>query len=152
MKPKPIQHHGVWQQDRVNYAIKMSLKRKFRKQISIRKISKVWEDYMQEEIIKPLSIGIPVKIDKFSSIWVKATPITEHKRAMALFKKGLMYKNRRIVPVNLNFDTSKYIYSIVYENNCAKKERKLFFKPNAKISKAVSEGIKAGKVLIRFEN
>lgn len=151
MKHKPTKHHGVWQQDRVNYHIKLKLKRKHRKQISIRKISEVWQDYIQEEIIKPLSIGTPVKIDVKSMIWVKATPILEHKRAISLLKKGLMYKGGRVVEANLNFDSSKYIYKVIYENKSAKKERKLFFKPNENISKAVNEGIKAGKLLTRFE-
>lgn len=150
MKAKPNKIHRIWQTDRLHFAIKKQFKRVHKKRITSIEINKIWGDYIEEEIIKPLSIGTVVSINKSSTIWVQATPILEHKRAVTLLKKGLMYKDGRIVEANLNFDSSKYIYKVMYENRLYKHDYQLYFKPNPNISKAVSEGIKQGKLITRF--
>ena len=69
---------------------------------------------------------------------------------MSLRSKGLAYRNGKIVEADINFDTSNYIYKVVYENISFKQDKKIFFKPNVKISKAVNEGIINGKLITRF--
>lgn len=151
MKKVPNKKHRVWQSDRVHANIKLHFKRHYKQRITGQEIQRVWNDFIQEEIVKELSENGICKLDNSSMIWVKAVPILEHKKAMSLFKKGLMYQNGRIVPINLNFDTSKYIYDIVYDNEGMNKDYKLYFKPHAMLSKGVHEGIKKGKILTRFE-
>lgn len=154
MKKAPIKKRGVWQTPRLHYFIKRSFKRKFGVKITSAEIGKIWSDYVAEDIIKPLSAGAIVKLDRKNKVkmWVKATPITEHKRAMALLKKGLTYSpsHRGVIEANLNLDTSRYIYDIVYENENYKGGFKLYYKPHPTISKAVANNIKQGKIITRF--
>lgn len=151
MKAVPDKTRGIWNQKRVDFFIQKRYKKVFKSKIGIRDIHKIWNDYIEEVVIKPLSVGSIVKIDKRSKIWVKATPTLENKRAVALFNKGLMYSGGRIVEANLNFDNSKYIYKVVYENTSFKGNGQLFFNADQKIKKAVNEGIKQGKLLTRFQ-
>lgn len=130
--------------------IKRKLKKKYKIRITEGQINKVWRDWVEESIIKPLGVGGVVEIDTNSTIWVKATPTYKHKRAMSLRSKGLAYRNGKIIEADINFDTSNYIYKVVYENGFFKGNKKLFFKPNVKISKAVNKGIINGKLITRF--
>lgn len=150
MKKTPIKRLGVWQTDRLHSQIKYRFKRAYKKKINGQEIQRVWNSYIEEEIIEDLKVGSIVKLDSNSKIWVKAIPITEHKQAMSLLKQGLMLKGGMIVAANINFDTSKYIYKIVYENKKMNKDYKLYFKPHPKLSEAVNEGVTKGKLIIRF--
>ena len=132
-------------------AISDNDKKKFKKKITSTQINKVWADYIEEEITKPLSFGAIVNIDKYSKIWVKATPLVEHKRAMSLLEKGLIYNGGRIKEANISFDNSEYIYKVVYENKSFDKKIQLYYKPHSNISKAVNEGIKQGKLITRLQ-
>lgn len=133
-----------------NEALKRRFKKYFGLEISSEEINKIWNDWVEENIITPLSVGTIVHIDKDSKMWVKATPIYKHKRAMALLEKGKMFAGGRVIDANINFDTSKYIYKIIYENNKFKGKTKLLYKPHRAISKAVNEGIINGKLITRF--
>lgn len=150
MKKTPPKKHRQWQTDRLHSQIKLHFKRYYKKRITGQDIQRIWKDYIQEEIINPLSVGSVVELDDYSTIWVKATPVLEHKKAMSLLKQGLMYKNGTVQEANINFDTSKYIYKIMFENTGMNKEYKLYFKPHRDLSKAVNEGIVNGKLITRF--
>lgn len=151
MRKIPNRKLGVWQSDRLHAKITYFFKKQYKLRINGQEAQRIWNDYIQEEIIKPLSIGAVVNLTPKTTMWVKATPILEHKKAMALFKKGLMYQNGKIVPININFDTSKYIYEIVFESKCMNEDYKLYFKAHPTISKAVYEGVTKGKLITRFE-
>ncbi len=77
-------------------------------------------------------------------MYVKATPIHKHKRAVALLNKGVTIGMSGVKSANINFDTSRYIYKIIYENDKFNEDVKLFFKADKSISKAVNEGIVNG--------
>lgn len=130
--------------------IKLKLKKKHKLKITDGKINRVWKDWIEDQIINPLSVGTIVNIDDNSRIWVKAIPVYKNKRAMSLRSKGLAYRNGKIVEAEINFDTSNYIYKVVYENKCIKSDNKIFFKPHKNISKAVNKGIINGKLITRF--
>ncbi len=136
------------------YLANEGIKRRFKKylgvEITSKEINKIWNDWVEENIITPLSVGTIVQIDKDSTIWVKATPIYKHKRAMALLGKGKMFADGRVIDADINFDTSKYIYKVIYENRKFKGKTQLFYKPHPEISKAVNEGIINGKLITRF--
>lgn len=134
----------------VNEAIKRRFKKYMGVEITSTEINKIWNDWIEENIITPLSVGTVVQIDKDSKIWVKATPIYKHKRAMSLLSKGKVYRNGTVVDADINFDSSRYIYKVVYENKKFKGETKLFYKAHKAISKAVNEGIINGKLITRF--
>ena len=68
---------------------------------------------------------------------------------MALLSKGLMYKNGRIVEANMDFNTSEYIYDIVFETRRFKEKTKLYFQPHRNLSTAVRQGILKGKLITR---
>src|SRR6478609_892906 len=138
---------GKWHPERSNHLIKTNFRKKFGTKITTPEIQKIWKDYIETYIIPNLAKGIVVKIGNKDKIWVKATPITEHKKAMALLSKGLMYRGGRIVEANINLDSSKYIYKIVYESGYKKLTDKMFFEAHPKIKKAVNESIKKGTLL-----
>jgi hypothetical protein len=113
-------------------------------------INKIWKDWIDECVVKPLNVGTIVKLDKESKIWVKAIPVHKHKRAMSLRSKGLAYVSGKIREANINFDTSKYIYKVVFETERVNKKVKLFYKPHISIKKSVSDGIVNGKLITRL--
>lgn len=149
MKPIPKKKRSVWQQDRLNATTRLLFKKKFKQRLNLADMQKIWSDYI-EEISKDLAKGTVVYLTKNTKIWVKATPTVENKRAMSLLEKGYMYLNGKIVPANINLDTSKYIYDIVLESNLNKECKKIYFQPHKNISKAVREGIISGKLVTRI--
>jgi len=138
-----------WSTPRVHGFIKREFKTKYKKRITTPEINKIWNSYIEEEILNNLKVGTVVDLDYGSRIWVKARRRSEDKKAMALLNKGLMYSGGRVVEAKLNMSTTKYIYDIVFETRRYKHKKKIFFKPHADLSKAVSEGVLKGKLITR---
>lgn len=130
--------------------IKKEFKKTYKKKISINEINKIWKDWVDEFVTKKLNVGSVVKLTDNNKIWVKAIPLHKHKRAMALRNKGLTYSKGRVTEANINFDTSKYIYKIMFETQKLNKKIKLFYTPHSNIKKAVNEGITNGKLITRL--
>lgn len=149
MKKIPKCKTGTWYTPRVHASIRRVFKKKFKERISTPEINSIWTSYLEEEIINNLQIGAIVNIDKKTKIWVKAIPVTEHKRAMALLSKGLMYVGKRIKEADISFDSSQYIYKIMLESERFNGGTQLFFKPHKNLSNSVNEGIKKGKLITR---
>ncbi len=138
-----------WVTPRVHGFIKREFKTKYKKRITTPEINKIWNSYIEEEILNNLKVGAVVDLDYGSRIWVKARRRSEDKKAMALLNKGLMYSGGRVVEAKLNMSTTQYIYDIVFESRRYKHKKKIFFQPHANLSKAVSEGILKGKLITR---
>lgn len=134
-----------------NLLIRGAYKKQFKKTISDSEINKIWDSYINEHILPSLKKGDIVKLNDILKIWVKATPINKHKRAMALLNKGLMYVGGRIKEANISVDSSEYIYKILLEADSKSLEKKIFFKPHASLSSTVREGIKSGKLITRLQ-
>lgn len=141
---------AIFKKSEIDNRIKKRFKTKYKKRISINDINKIWKDWVYETIEKPLNVGSVVNIDKKSKIWVKAIPLHKHKRAMSLRNKGLTCLNGKIQEAKVNFDTSKYIYKIVFETDRMGKDIKLFYKAHPKIKKSVNDGIINGKLITRL--
>lgn len=140
----------VFNKKSIDDNIKKIFKKEYKSKISTSEINKIWKDWIDECIVKPLNVGTIVKLDKESKIWVKAIPVHKHKRAMSLRSKGLAYVSGKIREANINFDTSKYIYKVVFETERVNKKVKLFYKPHISIKKSVSDGIVNGKLITRL--
>lgn len=138
-----------WTTERLHFQIKKMYKRKFKQKITTPEINKIWNAYIEEEIINNLALGQVVNIDKKSRVWVKATKTIENKKVMALLEKGLMFKGGRVTEANMNLSTSEYIYDIVFESTRLKSKERLYFEPHRNLSKAVQEGILKGKLITR---
>jgi hypothetical protein len=141
---------AVFNKKSVDDSIKRKFKKIYKKKISTSEINKIWKDWIDECIVKPLNVGTIAKLDKESKIWVKAIPTHTHKRAVSLRSKGLAYVSGKIREANINFDTSKYIYKVVFETERFNEKIKLFYKPHINIKKSVSEGIVNGKLITRL--
>lgn len=150
MKAIPIKKKSIWQQDRLNATTKRLFKKKYKQRLNLTDMQKIWSDYIDEVVIKGLEKGSVVNLSKNTKIWVKATPTIENKRAMALLEKGLMYFGGKIVPANINLDTSRYIYDVVLESSLNRECNRIYFQPHKNISKAVREGIISGKLVTRI--
>ena len=138
-----------WTTERLHSQIKKMYKRRFKQRITTPEINKIWNTYIEEEIINNLALGQVVNIDKKSRVWVKATKTIENKKVMALLEKGLMFKGGRVTEANMNLSTSEYIYDIVFESTRLKSKERLYFEPHRNLSKAVQEGILKGKLITR---
>lgn len=134
-----------------NLMIRRIYKKEFKKTISDSEINKIWDSYINDHILPILKKGDVVSLNGVLKIWVKATPINKHKRAMALLNKGLMYVGGRIKEANISVDSSEYIYKILLESNSEKNKKKTFFKPHTRLSSTVREGIKSGKLITRLK-
>jgi hypothetical protein len=151
MRKIPKYKLNGWSTPRLHFLIKKRYKNNFRERITTPEINKIWNSYIEEEILSNLKIGAIVKLDKQTKIWVKATPIIKHKRAMSLLTNGFMYVGGRVKEANMRFDSSKYIYKIMLETDRYKDKLQLFFKPHKNLSNVVSEGIKQGKLITRLQ-
>lgn len=141
---------AVFNKKSIESNIKKKFKRIYKKKISKSEINKIWSDWIDECVVKPLNVGSVVRLDKESKIWVKAIPTHKHKRAMSLRSKGLAYVSGKIREANINFDTSKYIYKVIFETERFNEKIKLFYKPHVNIKRSVSEGIVNGKLITRL--
>lgn len=149
MKQIAPQVKNKWTTERLHSQIKKMYKVKFKQRITTPEINKIWNTYVEEEIIKNLELGQVVNIDNQSKMWVKATKTIENKKVMALLEKGLMFKGGRITKANMNLSTSEYIYDIVFESTRLKSKERLYFEPHRDLTKAVQEGILKGKLITR---
>lgn len=149
MKKIAPQIRNKWTTERLHSQIKIMYKAKFKERITSPEINKIWNAYIEEEIISNLALGQIVNIDSKSKMWVKATKTIENKKVMALLAKGLMFKGGRVTKANINLSTSEYIYDIVFESTRLKSKERLYFEPHKNLSKAVQEGILKGKLITR---
>ena len=141
---------AVFNKKDIESNVKKKFKRIHKKKISTSELNKIWNDWIDECVVKPLNVGSVVRLDKESKIWVKAIPTHKHKRAISLRSKGLAYVSGKIREANINFDTSKYIYKVVFETERFNEKIKLFYKPHVNIKRSVSEGIVNGKLITRL--
>lgn len=148
-RKKPTYKLNSWSTPRLHYFIKKRYKKAFKEKITTPEINKIWNTYLEEEVINTLAVGGVVNLDASSRIWVKASPTSQNKRFMSLLEKGFMYRNGKIVEANLNMSTSEYIYDIIFETKRWREETKLYFQPHANLSKAVRQGILKGKLITR---
>lgn len=151
MKKLKNNKKNKWSTPRVHSLIKRDFKSKFNKKITTLEINKIWGSYIEEGLISGLKKDGVYKLGGKIKVWVKATPISKHKRAMSLLNKGLMYVGGRVTEAKLNFESSEYIYKIVFESSGFKSKFKLFFKPHQNISNAVRDSIKKGKLITRLQ-
>lgn len=151
MRKMPNKKIQKWQTEKVHYYIKEHLKT-HKVKINSKEINKIWKDYIQAEIIDTLAFGGVIQLNDNAKMWVKATPITQHKVAMSLLKKGLMLNRGGVVEANINLDTSKYIYKICYENTKFVNVKQMYYAAHPNIRKAVNEGIVKGKLITRFNS
>jgi hypothetical protein len=148
MKKEPYIKRFIWDTKRVHWCIKEKFKRKGSK-ITSPEINAIWKSYVEEAIVKPLEKGDVVYLSPNARLWVKATPAIDNKRFVSLLEKGLMYSQGRIVKADINFDTSDYIHSVVFETKLWKSENKLYFTPHPNIKKRVRESIIKGQLITR---
>ena len=141
-----------WNTKEFYTSIKREVKSKHKIKINGLEIAKVWKDYVELHICENLKKGNKVELKKTACLWVKATPLLEHKTAFHMFSKGLMYSQKRIKEAKIKLDSSKYIYKIVLDKLGNKEtEYKMYFKPHKLLRNAVSEGIEKGKLITRFQ-
>lgn len=139
-----------WDNKELQTRLKKSARRKTKVKITNRDVNKIWETFIDEEIIPALVINSVYDFGGGVKLWVKATPIMQHKRAVALMKKNLMYRQGRIMPVKINYDTGKYIYKIYLEIK-NREGKKIFFNAHSNLKKVVTESINKNKLITRFD-
>lgn len=136
-----------------NKDLQSRLRKRVKKQTGVRitntDINKIWNTFIEEEILPTLMINSIYNFGGGVKLWVKATPIMEHKRAVALLRKGLMYRRRKVIDAKINYDSGKYIYKICLDTE-NKKGKRIYFKPNEKLKKVVRESINKNKLITRF--
>lgn len=151
VKKRPAKKRSEWSTERLHSIIKQTCKRRYKAKITGREINKIWSDFIDEHINKGLEVGSIVNLKEFAKIWVKATPILEHKTASALLKRGKIMKGRMIVDANINLSSSDYIYKIMFEPLKYKGDIKVYFKAADSLRNAVNKGIEERKLITRFE-
>lgn len=151
MKKIAEKKNGEFVVSRVHGLIKRKFKKEFKKRITTKEINNIWASYIEEEILNGLRVGAIIKLDNNTKIWVKATKPMENKRFVSLLEKGLMYVGGRVTEAKLNFNSSDYIYKILFETKVYKKDKKIFFKPHQDLRNAVKEGIKKGTLITRLQ-
>ncbi len=135
---------------KINKKIKRDFKNKYNQKITTQEINKIWHDYVKMGVLEDLSNGGIVNLFNDMKIWVKAIPIHENKRAMALLNKGLMYVGGRIVEAKLNHYESRFIYKITADINRDKDLcNNIYFAPHRNLKLAFKDGLKRGKIITR---
>jgi hypothetical protein len=129
-----------------------SVRKRHKKSIKKSVVDKVWKDYCEFGIIKPLLKGGKVQIDKNFSIEIVGRTVENDKFAFGLFSKGkAVSKFGGIKDIDKSFNGRKgFKYKIVViENNY--KGGKLIFKADSKLSKRVHEELKNTSTYYRIE-
>lgn len=139
-----------WDNKELQTRLRKRVKRQTKVKITNREINKIWETFINEEIIPTLIINSVYNFGGGVKLWVKATPIMQHKRAVALMKKGLMYRQGRVMDAKINYDSGKYIYKIYLETR-EREGKRIFFNAHSNLKKAVRESINKNKLITRFD-
>ena len=115
------------------------MRKKHGKKVSLTKLDKVWKEYVQYGIIKPLLKYGKVNIDDNFSIEIVGRRVETDKRVASMYMKGVVinkkgYKSEAQI---LSRNRHGVLYKIVAEDKSYK--GKLVFDADKKLKKAVKE-------------
>lgn len=119
---------------------KKLLKKKHGVVISLSQAKKIWDDYCEYDIIRPLLKFGKVQIDERTSIEIVGTKYENDPKLMGLMTKGLNGNGHIKKAVAFDSNRMGVKYKIVFKDKNYKD--RLIFEPNAKLSKRVHEELK----------
>jgi hypothetical protein len=119
---------------------KRMMRRKFSKTIKLKDFDKIWYDYVEYGIVRPLIKYGRVDVDGNFSLEIVGRKIEDHPKAYQLASKGLRYKRGvGVVPIK---EVSANRLGLVYKielTDKTYKHGKFIFEADTKLTKRVSE-------------
>ncbi|MFA7287672.1 MAG: hypothetical protein WC055_02230 [Melioribacteraceae bacterium] len=127
------------------------MRKKYKKTISLSTLDKVWNDWVEFAIIRPMIKFGRVKVDDKFSMEIVGKKIISDARIVALMSAGVVVSKRgyKIEPKKFGNNRPGLIYKITCEDKNYKTGQ-LIFEPDRKLSKRVSEHLKNSQQYYRI--
>lgn len=127
------------------------MRKKFKKTIKLSDVDKIWKEYVEHGIVKPLLRLGKVQVDSKLDIEIVGKKILDDPQTMKLLLNGLNVKNGRLKEM-VRFDNNRpdVKYKIVLTDKNYK-GGKLIFEPDAKLSARVHQELKNTNTYYRIQ-
>lgn len=131
---------------------KREIRKKFKKTIKLSDVDKIWKDYMEYGIVRPLLKGGKVQIDRNFSVEVVGQKIIDNPKIFSLFVRGLNVTRKGTLKKAVRLDgyRNEVFYKIELTDNNYK-GGKLVFTPDRKLSSRVHEQLKNTATYFRIK-
>lgn len=132
---------------------KLMMRKKYRKTIKLSDLDKVWGEFVEFAIIKPLLKYGKVQIDEKTCIEIVGRKIINDNVVFGLLSKGMAVSRKgfKVIPEDLPRHRKDFIYKIVMTDTNYKKGQ-LIFEPDKKLSKRVKNELTNTFTYYRIEN
>lgn len=113
------------------------MRKKYKKHISLAGFDKLFRDYVEIKIIKPMIEYGFVEIDRSFKMEISGKRLEDSPVAYRMLSRGLAIRGTMIAPArNINMNRLGFVYSINFLQNDYK--GKMIFKSDSKLAKRVS--------------
>lgn len=94
-------------------SIKKAVRKKYKKSMLLTDVDKIWADYVEYAIVRPLIKYGRVQVDKTLSLEIVGTRIESNKRVANLMAKGKYVRNGMALNIDkINHNRLGYVYSV----------------------------------------
>ena len=94
-------------------SIKKAVRKKYKKSMLLTDVDKIWADYVEYAIVRPLIKYGRVQVDKTLSLEIVGTRIESNKRVANLMAKGKYVRNGMALNIDkINHTRLGYVYSV----------------------------------------
>lgn len=130
---------------------KVMMRKKYKKTIKLSTLDKVWKDWVEFAIMRPLIKYGKVQIAERFSIEIVGKRIIDDARMISLLTKGMVISKSgfKIEPKRFGNNRQGIIYKIVAVDKNYKGQ--LIFEPDRKLSKRVSEHLINSQQVYRIQ-
>lgn len=130
---------------------KVMMRNKYKKTIKLSTLDKVWKDWVEFAIVRPLIKYGRVQIDERFNIEIVGKRIIDDARTVSLLTKGMIITKSgfKIEPKRFGNNRQGIIYKIVAVDKNYKGQ--LIFEPDRKLSKRVSEHLINSQQVYRIQ-
>ena len=94
-------------------SIKKAVRKRYKKSMLLTDVDKIWADYVEYAIVRPLIKYGRVQVDKTLSLEIVGTRIESNKRVANLMAKGKYVRNGMALNIDkINHNRLGYVYSV----------------------------------------
>lgn len=145
--------HSKFNMPELRRRAKKLMRKKYKKTIKLSDVDKIWAEYCRYALVKPLIKNGEANIDECTKIEIVGKRIIDNPQAFGLMSKGLMFsRNGLVKPVGrLSRLRGDVIYKIKLTDSTFKGGR-IIYRPDRKLSKAVSDSLNETSKYYRIES
>jgi len=136
----PIRAHSSFDMKPLRRRAKKLLRKKYKKTIKLSTVDKIWKEYCEFAVIRPLLKDGVANMDGNTKLEIVGRKIVNDNSIYNLLSKGLTKRSGGVIapPEKMNIHRSGFIYKIKLSDSAFKRGQ-LVFKADAKLAKRVSK-------------